>query len=334
MFFFDGALWQYVNALGPQTAATYDVVTPDSAVTFAVDPYYIFSLTLNQNTTMTLTGAVLGQEIMTYICQNSVGGFTFTWDPSFLNPPAVPAAPNACITPVFVYNGTNWIQANTTYPYSPQAVVFSATPVFNAGIYNQFNMTLTGDVTSSTLTSGFFGQVINFNICQDSTGNRSFVWPTNFLEAPTVASGGSSCTTAIGVFNGTSWNSVGSSTAGVVSGLTNCLTASCSGGTSCPTTSTYAASTTYTNCASYAVTEIVSISLTGTSGTGGQYQAAFTDAGLTFNGGEIANECSNSPGVSFTFVVPPGDTFSVTPTVTSTCSPAGTWAISTWAEVH
>jgi hypothetical protein len=307
------------------------VVTPSATPTFPVDPYYIFSLTLNQNvTSSTVTGSVLGQEIMMYLCQNNVGGFTFAWDPAFLNPPAVPAAPNACITPIFVYNGTNWIQANTTYPYSPQTVVFSATPVFNSAIYNQFNMTLTGNVTSSTLSSGYYGQPISFNICQDGTGGRTFVWPTNFLEAPTVASASSACTTAIGIFNGTSWNSVGSSIAGTSAAMTNCLTTVCSGGATCPTTSTYVAATVYTNCSSSALVEEVTFTSTDTPATGGDSTITGVVAGSDVQVNGLSNQCVGARSINFTVL--PSQTFEVTLAQLDGCGSASL-AVTSWWEV-
>lgn len=59
------------------------------------------------------------------------------------------------------------------------AVVFSATPVFDASLFAipTFSMTLTGDVTSSTITNLIKGQQVRFIITQDGTGNRAFAFP-------------------------------------------------------------------------------------------------------------------------------------------------------------
>ena len=57
---------------------------------------------------------------------------------------------------------------------------FSGTPVFNAGLYSTFSLTLTGNVASSTIIGGTAGQQIVLNICQDGTGGHTFVWPSNF----------------------------------------------------------------------------------------------------------------------------------------------------------
>lgn len=59
-------------------------------------------------------------------------------------------------------------------------VSFSATPSFDLGSCNTFKMTLQNDVTSSTLAnmpSSTFAEKVTFEICQDATGHRNFVWP-------------------------------------------------------------------------------------------------------------------------------------------------------------
>lgn len=73
---------------------------------------------------------------------------------------------------------------------STTSVSYSATPTFtvpssttNGAI---FKITLTGDVTSSTLASVVNGQTVIFIICQDSTGGRSFTWPTNVIGGKTI----------------------------------------------------------------------------------------------------------------------------------------------------
>lgn len=65
-------------------------------------------------------------------------------------------------------------------------VAFSATPAFDASQGSSFDMTLTGNVSGSTLINLVAGQLISFIIKQDGTGGRTFVWPTNVLGAGTV----------------------------------------------------------------------------------------------------------------------------------------------------
>jgi hypothetical protein len=58
------------------------------------------------------------------------------------------------------------------------SVSFGTTPVFNAGNANGFDMVLTGNVTSSTITGMQIGQIIYFVLTQDSVGGRTFAAPT------------------------------------------------------------------------------------------------------------------------------------------------------------
>jgi hypothetical protein len=75
-----------------------------------------------------------------------------------------------------------------------KAVTFSATPTFDASQGNTFTLTLTGNVTSSTLSNVTTGQVISFELCQDATGGRTFAWPTGFSNASVVNPTASACT--------------------------------------------------------------------------------------------------------------------------------------------
>lgn len=84
---------------------------------------------------------------------------------------------------------------------------FSTTPTFTvstSGIQNFF-LTLTGNVSSSTLATGSVtnGQDIAFNICQDATGSRTFVWPTNVTGGGTISATASACSRQIFRYDGT-----------------------------------------------------------------------------------------------------------------------------------
>lgn len=57
------------------------------------------------------------------------------------------------------------------------AVAFGATPIFDASTGNVFEITLTGNVTSSTIPNILPGQSITMIIHQDATGGRTFVPP-------------------------------------------------------------------------------------------------------------------------------------------------------------
>jgi hypothetical protein len=81
-------------------------------------------------------------------------------------------------------------------------VAFSGTPTFDASTAASFKLTLTGNVTSSTLTNAVAGEPINFEICQDATGSRTFVPPTNVLNMGTIVSTANACSTQEFWFDG------------------------------------------------------------------------------------------------------------------------------------
>jgi hypothetical protein len=82
-------------------------------------------------------------------------------------------------------------------------VTFSATPTFDASLGNTQKITLTDNVTSSTLSNVSNGQQIDFLICQDGTGSRTFVWPTNVLGGMTIGATLSKCSAQNFIFDGT-----------------------------------------------------------------------------------------------------------------------------------
>lgn len=81
-------------------------------------------------------------------------------------------------------------------------VSFSATPTFDASTAASFKLTLTGNVTSSTLTNAVAGEPVSFEICQDATGGRTFVPPTNVLNMGTIVSTANACSTQEFWFDG------------------------------------------------------------------------------------------------------------------------------------
>lgn len=82
---------------------------------------------------------------------------------------------------------TQTIQAICTALEKPQVITvpFSATPVFDCSKGNilvpAFVITLTGNVTSSTIINQQAGQLIRVCVTQDSSGGHTFVWPSNYI---------------------------------------------------------------------------------------------------------------------------------------------------------
>ena len=65
------------------------------------------------------------------------------------------------------------------------SVAYAPSVVFNCGTNNGFQITLTGNVTSSTFSGMAVGQEITLGILQDGSGGRTFTWPTGVNNAGT-----------------------------------------------------------------------------------------------------------------------------------------------------
>ncbi len=86
---------------------------------------------------------------------------------------------------------------------SVNVVTFSATPTFDVSLGNVQEITLTGNVTSSTLSNATAGQELMFVICQDATGTRTFAWPASFRGTMTVGALASKCSAQSFIWDGT-----------------------------------------------------------------------------------------------------------------------------------
>ncbi len=90
------------------------------------------------------------------------------------------------------------------------ALSFSATPTFNAGSCGIFSMTLTANVTSSTITGGTAGQIIAFSFIQGAGGPWTLAWPASFVNPPvftSVAAKSEQCTFVL--LADTNWHNLG-----------------------------------------------------------------------------------------------------------------------------
>jgi hypothetical protein len=149
---------------------------------------YIFNLDANGN--LPAGSQVFGNAELTpggtfYTAQvftgpNGTGTLvsTATWVVGPSAPYAGTLFPNVTVLPVVSFTG------QVILPRS--VVTFSATPAFNAAVASSFDITLTGNVTSSTLTGPSGGQLIVFAITQDGVGGRTFVFPTNVKGAVAI----------------------------------------------------------------------------------------------------------------------------------------------------
>jgi hypothetical protein len=105
----------------------------------------------------------------------------------------------------FASNGIDLIDSGATPP-AVDAVTYSATPTFTATSQDQlFTITLTGNVTSSTLVmSGLpVPSLVTFEIAQDGTGCRTFVFPTNMVGGTQPSPAANAVTVEHFVWDGT-----------------------------------------------------------------------------------------------------------------------------------
>lgn len=65
-------------------------------------------------------------------------------------------------------------------------VPYAAAMIFT-GPASGFKTTLTGNVTSSTITGIAAGSIVTFKIAQNASGNNTFAWPANFTSPPAIS---------------------------------------------------------------------------------------------------------------------------------------------------
>ena len=78
------------------------------------------------------------------------------------------------------------IDTNNGVGAAPNVVSYSATPTFDLSLSRSQQITLSGNVTSSSFTNITPGQRVTFLIIQDSTGGRTFTWPAGIHGAPVI----------------------------------------------------------------------------------------------------------------------------------------------------
>lgn len=96
-----------------------------------------------------------------------------------------------------------------TEAHKVTTVSFSATPTFDGSLSDAYELTLTGNVTSSTWSNHTAGFWKSLKLCQDGTGNRSFVWPTTVLGVSDTGRTASKCSMFLFYDDGTNLYSAG-----------------------------------------------------------------------------------------------------------------------------
>jgi hypothetical protein len=112
-------------------------------------------------------------------------------------------------TNAYVFLGSNTYDLDVTDPFDPSQpqpplpplivnqlllIPFSPTPNFPGDQYTTFGFTLTGDVTSSTLSGMVAGNLYTFIISQTGAGGWKFQWPNAVLNATPVDPGAGATT--------------------------------------------------------------------------------------------------------------------------------------------
>ena len=105
------------------------------------------------------------------------------------------------------YSGQNYLVLDDTWRRDNCPVAFSATPSFDCELGKTFTITLTGNVTSSTIINAAPGIEITIALYQDIAGGHTFVWPANVKLAggSITLSGASRADYVTFFFDGASW---------------------------------------------------------------------------------------------------------------------------------
>lgn len=72
------------------------------------------------------------------------------------------------------------------------ALLFNPTTNFNCALYNGFETTLTGNITTLNVNSPAIGQTITFVFKQDGVGSRTVAFPTNVKSPGDISSAANS----------------------------------------------------------------------------------------------------------------------------------------------
>lgn len=194
--YYDSGFWTTVSTSTQLLVANFDTVPYSATPIFPAQSYSHFAIILTGNvTSSTITGGNIGQLATVDICQDGVGGHTFVAPTNLLRAPPMSAGASSCIGVVAVFDGTNWntvanSSATTTTPLTGNldVIPFTPTPIYSTENFSSFEMTLTGNVTSSSISGGVAGQLIQIALTQ---GTSSTTAPVSAPTFSTLTTGGS-----------------------------------------------------------------------------------------------------------------------------------------------
>ena len=185
-------------------------------------------------------------------------------------------------------------------PNGQHTLSFSATPIFDFSAVDSIKITLTGNVSSSTMVGMEPGQFVKFEICQDGVGSRTFAWPSQVQNPTSISASAGVCTLEVFNYDGTNAYpppGSGGSGSGTVSnsGTSKLLALYASSGTTVSGDTNLDDGGTTANTLTYA-------------GTGGVAAINFTSTGTGGGGVKAKEGAVPSPAATFDFLV--GDSVS------------------------
>ena len=194
--YYYGGFWYTVSSTPQLLVGNFDTVPYSATPIFPAASYSNFAMVLTGNaTSSTITGGVTGQLATIDVCQNGTGGNTFVWPTNLLGAPPVTAGSGSCTGVTAVDNGTNWTvvansSATTTTPLTGNldTIPFTATPIYSVQSFSSFEMTLSGNVTTSSISGGVAGQMISIALKQGSSTTTA---PASAPTFSTLTTGGS-----------------------------------------------------------------------------------------------------------------------------------------------
>lgn len=193
--YYNSTNWITVSTTPQLVYGNFTTIPYSATPVFIASSYSNFAITLTAPvTSSTITGGTTGQIITIDVCQNPTGGNTFIWPTNLLNAPPVSISASSCTGLSAVYNGTNWVtvsnsSATTTTPITGNLdhIPFTAAPTYTASNFSSFEMTLSGNVTSSVITGGTPGQLIQIALTQGSSTTTA---PVSAPTFSTLTTGG------------------------------------------------------------------------------------------------------------------------------------------------
>jgi hypothetical protein len=224
LFTLQNGNFQLAGGAGPVANGSVVLTLSNPAATViatgaAATPVYTINLDANGNMPLTqvygnasLTPPGTFYSAQLYTGPNGTGTLisTSTWPVGPSAPYSGSLYPSVMVLPAVSFSGGVVVPSST--------ITFSATPTFNAGSVSKFYLSLSGNVTSSTLTGAVKDQLLIFVISQDGVGSRTFTWPTN-VKGQAIASGAGLTSTQAFSYDGTNAWPIGEMT--VSSGTTD-----------------------------------------------------------------------------------------------------------------